>query len=147
MSIKNIGEFPKFQRILGLDVGERFIGVAVSDINQSISSPHTTIERRKFSLLINDIKALISENEAGGIVFGLPINMDGEEGPNCQSIRQFANNILKELDIAVYFQDERMSTIAVDRMMLEADLSRQKRKERKDKLAACYILQSAIDMI
>ena len=147
MIIKDISELPRKQRILALDVGDKFIGIAISDINQSVASPLATIQREKMSDFLPEFEKLLVKEEVGALVIGLPLNMDGKIGPNAQSIKQFANNILKVIDIPIFLQDERMSTIAVDNAMLEADLSRQKRKKKKDELAATYILQSALGRI
>lgn len=147
MIFKDMNDLPKKQRILALDIGEKFIGVAISDINQSIASPIGTIVREKMTDFIPSFEELLIKEEAGALVIGFPLNMDGNIGPNAQSIKQFANNINKQIDIPIFLQDERMSTIAVDNAMLEADLSRQKRKKKKDQLAATYILQSALDRI
>ena len=147
MIVEDINELPNKQRILALDIGEKFIGVAISDINQSVASPLATIEREKMSSFLTSFEALIMQEQAVAVVIGYPLNMDGGIGANAQSIKQFAHNIVKAIDIPVFLQDERMSTIAVDNVMLEANLSRQKRKKKKDELAATYILQSALDRI
>lgn len=133
------------QRLLGLDVGDKTIGVAISDPNHSIATPLKLIKRTKFTADLAEIKKLISEWEVGGLVIGLPLEMDGKEGKRCQSVRQFARNILKEIKIEIHCQDERLSTKAAEREMLSADLSRAKRDEKIDKLAACWILQNFLD--
>ena len=147
MILEDINDLPNKQRILALDVGDKFIGVAISDINQSVASPLGTIVREKMKGFIPSFEELLIKEQVGGLVIGYPLNMDGNIGPNAQSIKQFANNINKQIDIPIFLQDERFSTIAVDNAMLEADLSRQKRKKKKDQLAATYILQSALDRI
>ncbi len=133
------------QRLMGLDVGEKTIGVAVSDTTFTIATPVETLKRGKFTADAERLKKLVAERNAGGFVVGLPINMDGSEGPRCQSVRAFANNLLGKLDLPLAFWDERLSTAAVTRTMLEADLSRGRRAELVDKLAAAYILQGFLD--
>lgn len=133
------------QRLAGLDVGEKTIGIAISDILFSIATPHSTIQRSKFSKDLEALRKILQERQVGGFVIGYPINMNGSEGPRCQSIRQFARNCQESLAIPVFLWDERMSSSAVERMMIEADLSRSRRAELVDKLAASYILQGALD--
>ena len=139
-------DLPRGQRLLGLDVGEKTIGLAVSDPSLTIASPEQTIRRGK---RFRDDAALLTEvierRGIGALVIGLPINMDGSEGPRCQSMRQFAQNVLSHMDIDIAFWDERLSTAAVTRTMLDADLSRRRRAELVDKLAAAYILQGFLD--
>jgi len=138
---------PRGRRLMGLDLGEKTIGLALSDVRLSIASPLETIRRRKFTADAEILIARIAEHEIGGLVLGLPVNMDGTEGPRCQSTRQFAANLLQKIDIPIAFQDERLSTAAVTRTLIEADVSRARRAEVVDKLAAAYILQSALDLI
>ncbi len=134
------------QRILGFDVGAKTIGLALADATLTIASPLEILRRTKFTKDAERIKALIDEHNVGGLVIGLPVNMNGSEGPRCQSVRQFAANLLGKFDIAVAFWDERLSTAAVERMMVEEiDLSRKRRGELVDKLAAAWILQGALD--
>ncbi len=135
------------QRLLGLDVGKKTIGLALSDIGRMIASPRATIRRRRFRDDLAEMKRLIAEQDVGGLVVGLPVNMDGSEGPRCQSVRQFAANLLAEIDLPLAFWDERLSTVAVERAMIDADLSRRRRGEIVDKLAAAYILQGALDSL
>jgi putative holliday junction resolvase len=134
-------------RLLGLDVGEKTIGIAVSDTTLTIASPVETLRRGKFAADVERLKKLVADHKAGGFVIGLPINMDGSEGPRCQSVRAFANNLLARIDLPLAFWDERLSTAAVTRTMLEADLSRARRAELVDKLAAAYILQGYLDRL
>lgn len=134
-------------RLLGLDVGTKTIGLAISDFTFTIASPVETINRTKFTKDLARLKALIAEREVGALVIGLPINMDGTEGPRCQSIRQFASNCEAAIDLPISFWDERLSTAAVTRTLLEADTSRERRKELVDKMAAAYILQGALDRL
>jgi len=133
------------QRLMGLDVGEKTIGIAVSDTTFTIASPVETIRRKKFAADAERLQALVTERQVGGFVIGLPINMDGSEGPRCQSVRAFAGNLVTKLDLPLAFWDERLSTAAVTRTMIEADLSRGRRAELVDKLAAAYILQGFLD--
>lgn len=140
---------PPGGRLFGLDLGEKTIGMAVCDAGWSVASPVGTVRRGgKFAL---DAQALLAEMDArdgiAGLVVGLPVNMDGSEGPRCQSVRQFAVNLLGLRDLPVAFWDERMSTMAVERAMLGADLSRKKRAKAIDAAAAAYILQGALDAI
>lgn len=138
-------ELPEKARILGLDVGDKTVGVAVSDLLRGIATPVETIKRTRFYKDVEKLKKLIAEREVSAIILGLPINMDGSEGPRCQSVRQFAANLAEHVDLPMAFWDERWSTMAVERMMIEADLSRKRRAELVDKMAAAYILQGALD--
>jgi putative holliday junction resolvase len=135
------------QRLLGLDVGEKTIGLALSDLTRTVATPHSTIDRVKFTKDVEHLKKIILEHEVAGLVLGYPLNMDGTEGPRCQSIRQFATNVEKHKPLPTLLWDERMSTLAVERMMIEADLSRARRAVLVDKLAASYILQGALDSL
>ena len=135
------------QRLLGLDLGEKTIGVALSDTLLSVASPLVTLKRRKFSANAVELQVLIKEHGVGGIVVGLPLNMDGSEGPSAQSARAFARNFVATGDIPLIFWDERLSTAAVTRTLLEADSSRKRRAEVVDKMAASYILQGALDRL
>jgi putative Holliday junction resolvase len=134
-------------RLLGLDLGEKTIGLAISDPGLAIASPLATIRRTKFTADATALERLAAERRVGGLVFGLPVNMDGSEGPRCQSVRQFAANLLARADRPIAFWDERLSTVAVTRAMLEADLSRRRRGEVVDRLAAAYILQGLLDRL
>lgn len=152
MPIVSLGEMraalPKGGRLLGLDLGSKTIGMAVSDASLTVASPIGTIRRRKFTVDVVELLAAIEERGIGGVVLGLPINMDGTEGPRCQSTRQFAANLLKMLDIPIAFHDERLSTAAVERVLIgEADMTRKRRAQVVDKMAAAYILQGALDMM
>jgi len=140
---------PPYAPVIGLDLGSKTIGVAVSDATRAIASPLELIRKGKFTDDANRLFALMESRGAKGVVIGLPVNMDGSEGPRCQSSRAFGRNLLRlrpELPIA--FWDERWSTQAVQRMMTEeADLSRARRAELVDKMAAAYILQGALDRL
>ena len=138
---------PPMQAIAGLDLGEKTIGVAVSDTFLSVATPLETVRRKKFTLDADRLLQIIAARRLGGLILGLPRNMDGSEGPRCQSARAFATNFEAVFDIDIAFWDERLSTVAVTRTMLEADLSRARQKEVVDKMAASYILQGALDYL
>jgi putative Holliday junction resolvase len=132
-------------RLLGLDVGDKTIGLALCDPSGTIATPLSTISRSKIARDAAQLREIIEANGVIGLVVGLPVNMDGNEGRRCQSVRAFAENILQRIEIDIAFWDERLSTAAVTRMMVEGDLSRGRRKQLVDKLAAAYILQGALD--
>ncbi|WP_342152635.1 Holliday junction resolvase RuvX [Methylorubrum sp. SB2] len=134
-------------RLIGLDLGTKTIGVALSDVGRRIGSPLETIRRVKFTPDAQRLAALCTQHGVGGIVIGLPLNMDGTEGPRAQSSRSFARNLKPILPLPVLFFDERLSTAAVTRTLLEADASRARRGELVDKLAAAYILQACLDVM
>ena len=139
---------PKKSRLLGLDVGRKTIGLAVSDSDMKIATTVGTIRRSKFTKDVKNLDAIITERQVNGLVLGLPISMNGNEGPACQSVRQFAVNLDNILEIGITFWDERLSTSAVERLLIkEADLSRNRRSEIIDKMAAAYILQGALDSL
>ena len=136
------------RRVMGVDLGSETIGVALSDASLSIATPVTTIRRTKFTRDAERLAALAKEREAGAIVYGLPVNMDGTEGPRCQSTREFAREFAKRCPLPYAFWDERLSTAAVQRMLTdEADMSRKRRAEVVDRAAAAYILQGALDAL
>ncbi|HXZ01796.1 MAG TPA: Holliday junction resolvase RuvX [Stellaceae bacterium] len=138
---------PKGARLLGLDVGTKTLGLALSDTGLLVATPFDTIRRGRFR---DDVKRLVAEIErhkVGGLVVGLPIGLDGSEGPRAQGVRQFARNLLEHVDLPLAFWDERLSTAAVEREMIAADLSRKRRAEIIDKVAAAYILQGLLDRI
>ena len=142
------GAAPPMPPLMGLDLGEKTIGVAVSDVTRTIASPLALIHRRKFTLEAEELFTLMAGRGATGLIIGLPVNMDGTEGVRCQSNRAFARNLLRLRDLPIAFWDERMSTLAVNRMLIgEADLSRAKRAEVVDRAAAGYILQGALDRL
>ena len=138
---------PASGALLGLDIGDKTIGLAVSDGTRLIASPVDTIRRGKWQNDLRDVLDLIADRGVVGLVAGLPRNMDGSEGPRAQATRQIARNILKAIDLPLLMWDERLSTQAVERAMLEADLSRAKRGEKVDQLAAAYILQGVLDAL
>ena len=135
------------QRLLGIDPGTKTIGLALSDFTLMIATPMETIKRKKFTKDIVRLKEIVDEQNVGGFVIGLPINMDGSQGPRCQSVKAFAKNLAQHFDIPMAFWDERLSTAGVERTLLEADVSRAKRAEVIDKMAASYILQGALDAL
>lgn len=138
-------DLPKTGRIMGLDLGTKTIGVAISDGIRLTATPLETIRRKKFGLDAARLCEIIAENNIAGIILGLPLNMDGTEGPRVQSTRAFARNLSTKTDLPIAFWDERLSTAAVTRTLIEADVSRAKRAKVVDKLAASYILQGALD--
>jgi putative holliday junction resolvase len=135
------------ERLLGLDVGTKTIGIALSDTTLLVATPFDTIRRTRFRDDAARLKAEIERHRVGGIVVGLPVSLDGSEGPRAQGVRQFARNLLAEIDLPLAFWDERLSTAAVEREMIAADLSRKRRAEIIDKVAAAYILQGLLDRI
>jgi len=136
---------PKGRALLGLDLGDKTIGVAVSDRLWSVATPAETIKRKKFTLDAAHLLEIAQSREAGGLLLGLPRNMDGSEGARCQSTRAFARNLSRISDLPIGFWDERLSTVAAERALLEADTSRKRRAEVIDHVAAGYILQGALD--
>lgn len=135
------------ERLFGLDLGTKTIGIAVSDGGLTIASALTTIQRTKFTKDVAELARLAGEHRVCGLVVGLPLNMDGSEGPRAQATRAFVRNLKGKLDLAVVLWDERLSTVAAERAMLEADVSRKKRAKRIDAVAAAFILQGALDRI
>ncbi|MDJ0277800.1 Holliday junction resolvase RuvX [Sphingomonas sp. 2R-10] len=137
---------PDGGRLIGLDVGTRTIGTALCDAGWSFASPAVLVTRTKFTADKAQLTTLIRQQSVRGIVLGLPLNMDGTDSPRTQSVRAFARN-LDDTGLPIFLWDERWSTVAVERQMIAEDLSRAKRAERVDKLAAAYILQGAIDAL
>lgn len=135
------------QRLLGLDLGEKTIGLALSDTSLSVATPFKTLKRGKFGADAAALDIIISEQGVGGLVVGLPLNMDGSDGPSAQSARAFGRNWVNHSPLPVVFQDERLSTSAVTRTLIEADSSRKRRSEVVDKMAAAYILQIVLDRL
>ena len=138
---------PAHGAILGLDLGTKTIGVAVSDSLHSVASPLETIKRRKFGQDAARLLEIVSGRDAVGLLLGLPRNMDGSEGPRCQSTRAFARNMERLTGLPIGFWDERLSTVAAERALLEADASRKRRAEVIDSVAASYILQGFLDRL
>ena len=141
------GALPPASALAGLDLGTKTIGVAVSDRLLSVATPLETIRRRKFTQDAERLRAILVDRAIGGLILGLPRNMDGTEGPRCQSARAFARNFGALWDGPIAFWDERLSTVAAERALLEADTSRKRRAEVIDHVAASYILQGALDRI
>jgi putative Holliday junction resolvase len=148
---EDIAEFaaacPPMTALAGLDFGDKTIGVAVSDTFRGVATPLETIRRKKFGVDADALLAILTKRNISGIVLGLPRNMDGTEGPRCQKTRAFARNLTKLTDLPITFWDERLSTVAAERALLEADTSRRRRAEVIDHVAASYILQGALDRL
>jgi putative Holliday junction resolvase len=138
---------PREAALAGIDLGTRTIGVAVSDRLRTVASPLETIRRVKFTEDATRLLAILTARGIGGLVLGLPLNMDGSEGPRCQSTRAFARNLTRMTALPIGFWDERLSTVAAERALLEADTSRKRRGEVIDHVAAGFILQGALDRL
>ena len=134
-------------RLMGLDLGTKRIGVAVSDVTRTVATARTTLKRTRLSRDIETLRALVAAEGIGGIVVGLPLNMDGSEGPRAQSARDTAARLAEGLGLPLALWDERWSTVAAERPLLDADLSRRKRARVVDQVAAAYILQGALDRL
>ncbi len=149
MIIEAIEDFatalPQGRAVFGLDFGEKTIGIAASDLRRSVATPITVIRRTKFTEDAGKLLALIAQRNIAGLILGLPRNMDGSEGPRAQATRAFARNLVKVTDLPIGYWDERLSTVAAERALLEADTSRKRRNEVIDQVAAGYILQGALD--
>ena len=141
------GMISSSQRLLGLDIGKKTIGLALSDVGLKIASPVKILYRSKFTPDVTALLTLIDNESVGGLVLGWPVNMDGSLGPRCDAVRDFAHALIKIRDLPIAFQDERLSTRAVESAMVAADMTRAKRAVRRDALAACWILQSALDAV
>lgn len=152
MRLVNLSEFkeklPKYKALIGFDYGSKRLGVAVSDLLLMSATPYKIIQRRNIEVDLAEIKKIIQEKEVGGIVYGLPLQMNGEEGQTAQEVRKFAQRLAQEFNLPYYFWDERLSSAAVESVMIkEADLSRAKRKKSLDAGAAAYILQGCLDAL
>lgn len=147
IALEELLSLPRHARLMGIDLGTKTIGLAISDVGRSIASPLETIRRVKFMPDVAAMLALATKHEVAAFIIGLPLNMDGTEGPRAQSTRAFVRNLLALTGLPMVFQDERMSTQAVTRTLLEADTSRAKRAQLVDKMAAAYILQGALDRL
>lgn len=152
MIVEDIAEFatalPRHGAVLGLDLGEKTIGVAISDTMRGVASPLETIRRKKFGVDATRLLELVDRRDGTGLVLGLPRNMDGSEGPRCQSTRAFARNLMGlRPELLLTYWDERLSTVAAERALLEADTSRKRRAEVIDHVAAGFILQGALDRL
>jgi len=142
-----LAALPRHGALAGLDLGTKTIGVAVSDLMRSIGTPLSTVKRTKFTQDAEALIEILKARQIVGLVLGLPRNMDGSEGPRCQSTRAFARNFTKILPLPLIFWDERLSTVAAERALLEADTSRKRRAEVVDHVAAGYILQGVLDRL
>jgi putative Holliday junction resolvase len=142
-----VAAVPRQHRLAALDLGEKTIGIAIGDPGHKVASPLTTIRRTKFTKDATELLRIVDERQIGGLIIGLPLNMDGTEGPRCQSVRQFAANLMRLRELPIAFWDERLSTMAVTRGMIEADMSRAKRAKVVDQSAAAFILQGALDSL
>jgi putative Holliday junction resolvase len=140
-----VAGLPKGARLLGVDLGTKTIGLALSDVERRIATPLETLKRTKFTPDAAAIARVVERFGVGGLVVGLPLNMDGTEGPRSQATRAFVRNLKPLIKIPVAFWDERLSTLAVTRTLIEADASRARRGAVVDKMAAAYILQGALD--
>ncbi len=138
---------PAGARLMGLDLGAKTIGLALSDPGRRLATPLETLRRGRFADDAAKLAAIVASHGVGGLVVGLPLNMDGSAGPRVQATRAFARNLLAGLDLPLVFWDERLSTVAVERAMIETDLSRAKRAQRIDAAAAAYILQGVLDFL
>lgn len=140
-----VAALPAMRPLAGLDLGTKTIGVAVSDSLHTVATPLETIKRRKFTLDAEALLAIAAKRQVGGLVLGLPRNMDGTEGPRAQSTRAFARNLSRLTDLPITYWDERLSTVAAERALLEADATRKRRAEVIDHVAAGVILQGMLD--
>lgn len=141
------GRLPPGTRLLGLDLGTKTIGLALSDTSLSVASPLDTIRRTKFTQDMSKLLEFIESHSVSALVVGMPFNLDGSEGPRAQATRAFIRNLAKHTEIPVALWDERLSTVAAERTLLEADASRKRRAEVIDKMAAAFILQGALDRL
>lgn len=146
-ALETLAALPRGARLLGFDLGTKTIGIAMSDVDRQIATPLETIARGKFTADAHRIAALVGQFRIGGLVLGLPVNMDGSEGPRCQATRAFARNLRAIVPLPIAFWDERLSTAAVTRALIAADASRARRAAVVDQLAAAYILQGALDRL
>lgn len=142
-----VGALARGARLLGIDLGTKTIGLALSDVERRIASPLETLRRTKFTPDAERMRVIVQRFGVGGLVFGLPLNMDGTEGPRAQATRAFARNLKPIVALPILFWDERLSTAAVTRALIAADTSRAKRAELVDKVAAAYILQGLLDTL
>ncbi len=151
MVLDTIKEFfdqiPPAGALMGLDLGTKTIGIAVSDTRRTIATGIRTLKRTKFHQDLETLNLIIIDRKIEGIVLGLPINMDGTEGARCQSTRAFARNVSSRSPMPITFWDERLSTVVAERSLLELNTSRQRRKKVVDYVAACFILQGALDRL
>tara|TARA_A100001037_G_scaffold306666_1_gene353831 strand:- start:42484 stop:42954 length:471 start_codon:yes stop_codon:yes gene_type:complete len=151
MHIRNINEINNLigrgQRVLGLDLGTKTIGLALSDVERIVATPYKSLSRKKFSLNAKELKVITKSENVGALIIGLPMNMDGSFGPAAQSIKDYSKQLAHEDFALISLWDERLSTVAVEKIMIQADLSRKRRSQIVDKLAATFILQGALDLM
>lgn len=152
MAVLELAEFANLikqhDRLLGIDLGTKTIGLAISDVMRMVASPVETLAKGKFSKDVVKIKTLIDREEVGGIVIGLPVEMDGTQGKRAQATKAFASNLSREIDLPILLWDERLSTVAVERMLIgEADMTRKRRAEVVDRAAAAFILQGVLEAL
>jgi len=140
-----VASLPQSGALIGLDLGTKTIGIAISDLGRKIATPLVTLARTRFGVDAGKLLELAASRDTVGFILGLPVNMDGSEGPRAQATRAFARNLAALTDLPIVFWDERLSTAAVTRTLIEADASRRRRAEVVDKMAAAYILQGALD--
>ena len=147
ITLDEIADQPRGARLMGLDLGTKTIGLAISDVERRIASPLETIRRTKFTADVDALLKLADKHGVAVLVIGLPLNMDGSEGPRVQATKAFSRNLAQKTALPQFFWDERLSTAAVTRTLLEADASRARRGELVDKMAAAFILQGVIDRV
>ncbi|MCA1366220.1 Holliday junction resolvase RuvX [Bradyrhizobium sp. BRP14] len=148
LTIEELAErLPPYQAIAGLDLGTKTIGLSVSDLGRRFATPRDVIRRAKFSIDAEALLSVAAKEKIAAFVIGLPVNMDGSEGPRCQATRAFVRNMGEKTDIPFVLWDERLSTVAAERALIEMDVSRKKRAERIDSAAASFILQGALDRL
>ncbi|MBS7803630.1 Holliday junction resolvase RuvX [Rhizobiales bacterium TNE-4] len=147
ITLDEIADLPRGARLMGLDLGTKTIGLAISDVERRIASPLETIRRTKFTADVDALLKLADKHGVAVLVIGLPLNMDGSEGPRVQATKAFSRNLAQKTALPQFFWDERLSTAAVTRTLLEADASRARRGELVDKMAAAFILQGVIDRV
>lgn len=140
-------DWERGKTIAGLDLGTKTIGLAVSDLSLKLASPRPVIKRRKFTLDAIELLARFEKDDVAAAIIGLPVNMDGSEGPRAQATRAFVRNMAEKTSLPFVFWDERLSTVAAERTLIEMDVSRKKRAERIDSAAACFILQGVLDRL
>jgi putative Holliday junction resolvase len=151
MSVVDLSELKRLvrpgARFLGLDLGEKTIGIALSDTSHTVATPMLTLRRGKFAADASKLETIAKEQNVGGLIVGLPLNMDGTDGPSAQSARAFARNFAARSSLPLSLWDERLSTVAVTRTLLEADSSRRRRAQVVDKMAAAFVLQGVLDRL
>ena len=147
VALDAFAELPRGARLIGVDLGSKTIGLALSDVERRVASPFETIRRTKFAADAGRLKAIVDTHGVAGLVVGLPLNMDGSEGPRAQSTRAFVRNLERLVPLPVALWDERLTTAAVTRALIEADASRARRAALVDKMAAAFLLQGALDRL